>query len=538
MSQPTLEELAKQGDSNAMVASRTAEGIASLLNRAFEPKGVTAKAAIKNDSLNIIVEAAETPNKQESIAIIREVITRLNLELAETLTVYGRQPGDDIPDWYQKFLLADVPTSLSSGKAQAEEPFSFSSFAKMVGGIGESIGSTTSQAGKAMVETATGVGEVVGNTTMATGKVFVETATGVGKAVSDTVFNTGKAMVETAAGLGGAIAGVGGTIGNNASQAGKTAVQTAVGVGGTAAKHTYQILSQITQFVAGAPILRKVVDQVDLVKVEDSVKKLKQKYPNETPRQIAHRFMVEKAIYAGSTGLVTSLVPGAAAALFVVDLTATSALQAEMVYQIAAAYGLDLRDSARKGEVLTIFGLALGGNRAIKAGLELLQNTPVAGAVIGASSNAVMLYTVGYAACRFYEAKLDSQATEATLAASKEATEDYLKTAIAQQIIMDQILVHVISAGNPEKSWEGILPELEVLNISPASLAVIKTNLKSPPPLDQLLAQLNRDFAMPLLAQCERVVQRDGVTTAEEAKVIEKISKKFEIDLNAMKTQL
>jgi phosphoribosyl-ATP pyrophosphohydrolase len=59
MSQPTLEELAKQGDSNAMVASRTAEGIASLLNRAFEPKGVTAKAAIKNDSLNIIVEAAD-----------------------------------------------------------------------------------------------------------------------------------------------------------------------------------------------------------------------------------------------------------------------------------------------------------------------------------------------------------------------------------------------------------------------------------------------------------------------------------------------
>jgi hypothetical protein len=110
--------------------------------------------------------------------------------------------------------------------------------------------------------------------------------------------------------------------------------------------------------------------------------------------------------------------------------------------------------------------------------------------------------------------------------------------AIAQQIIMDQILVHVISAGNPDKSWEGILPELEALNISPASLAVIKTNIKSPPPLAQLLAQLNRDFAMPLLGQCERVVQRDGVTTAEEAKVIEKISKKFEIDLNAMKTQL
>jgi hypothetical protein len=74
MSQSNLEELAKQGDTNA---------IASLLNQSFSSKGITAKAAIKNDSLNIIVEAAETPNKQESVAIIREVITRLKLELVE-----------------------------------------------------------------------------------------------------------------------------------------------------------------------------------------------------------------------------------------------------------------------------------------------------------------------------------------------------------------------------------------------------------------------------------------------------------------------
>jgi uncharacterized protein (DUF697 family) len=480
--------------------------------------------------LNIIVEAVETPNKQESVALIRDAIARLQLKRVETVNVYGRQPGDDIPDWHQSFLLVDAPATLTNSN-QAEEPNPFFSFAKMVGGIGESISHTTSQAGKAVVETAAGVGEVVGNTTLGTGKVLVDTATGVGKAVSDTVFHTGKAVVETAAGVGGAI-------GNNASQAGKAAVKTAVGVGGSAAKHSYQVLSQITEFVAGTPILRKVVDQVDLVKAEAAVKRLKQKYPNETPRQLAHRFMVEKAVYAGSSGLFTSLVPGATAALFVVDLTTTSTLQAEMVYQIAAAYGLDIRDPARKGEVLTVFGLALGGNRLIKVGLELLQNTPVAGAVIGASSNAVMLYTVGYAACRFYEAKLNSEAAEETLAASKEASEDYLKGAIAQQIIMDQILVHVICAENPEQSWEDILPELEALNISPASLAVIKANIKSPPPLDQLLAQLNRDFAMPLLAQCERVVQRDGATTPEEAKIIEKISQKFEIDLNAMKEQL
>ena len=522
MTQPTLEELAKQGDTNA---------IATLLDRTFAPKGVLVKAALKNDGLQIIVEAAKTPDKPESVAIIRDVITRLQPPMVEAVTVYGRQLGDDIPDWNQKFLLVDTPSAPANGKAQADEPFSFSSFAKMVGGIGDSIGNTTSQAGKAIVETASGVGDVVGKTTFATGKAVVDTAAGVGKALSDTVFHSGKALVDTAAGVGGAL-------GNNASQAGQAVFKTATGVGGAAAKHSYHVLAQITEFVAGAPIVRKVVDQVDLVKVERSVKKLKQKYPNETPRKLAHRFMLEKSIYAGSTGLVTSLVPGAAAALFLVDLTATSALQAEMVYQIAAAYGLDIREPVRKGEALTIFGLALGGNRAIKAGLELLQNAPVAGAVIGASSNAVMLYTVGYAACRFYEAKLNTEATEATLAASKEASDEYLKDAIAQQIIMDQILVHVILAGNPEKSWKDILSELEGLNISPASLAVIETNIKSPPSLDQLLGQLNRDFAVPLLAQCERIVQRDGIRTPEEAKITEKISQKFGIDLHTMKTQL
>jgi hypothetical protein len=56
--------------------------------------------------------------------------------------------------------------------------------------------------------------------------------------------------------------------------------------------------------------------------------------------------------------------------------------------------------------------------------------------------------------------------------------------------------------------------------------------------LEGLLAQLSRDFAVPLLAQCDRIIQQDGVTTPEEAKVIEKISQKFQINLSTMKTQL
>ena len=75
------------------------------------------------------------------------------------------------------------------------------------------------------------------------------------------------------------------------------------------------------------------------------------------------------------------------------------------------------------------------------------------------------------------------------------------------------------------------------LNLSPASMEVIAANIESPPSLETLLNQINRDFAAPLLAQCYKIAQLDGVTTQEEAKVIETITKKFGIPLNSL-TQL
>ncbi|WP_425365352.1 hypothetical protein [Gloeothece verrucosa] len=89
-----------------------------------------------------------------------------------------------------------------------------------------------------------------------------------------------------------------------------------------------------------------------------------------------------------------------------------------MIYEIAAAYDQDLQDQARQGEVLAIFGLALGGRNALKAGLGFMRNIPLAGAMIGASTNATMLYTLGYTACRFYEAKEKELTEEPTTRAN------------------------------------------------------------------------------------------------------------------------
>ncbi|MHC0065702.1 EcsC family protein [Nostoc sp. UIC 10890] len=338
---------------------------------------------------------------------------------------------------------------------------------------------------------------------------------------------------------------------------GMAVLDTVVGVGEATAKQTHKLIEQTTQtsgqFVNHLSqnwLIRKVsgvlnlnwligsTDIVDLEKAEAAVKKLKQKYPNESTSQIAHRIMLEKATKAGTVGLATSILPGVAVALLAIDLTATTKLQSEMIYEIASDYGLDLKDPARKGEVLAIFGLALGGGRLLKAaGLGLLRNVPFAGAAIGASSNATMIYSLGYAACRFYEAKLDestSLESPETLATLKAESEKYLESAIAQQTLMDQILVHMILASHPEKTWEEILPELKAVNISPKSLDAIAQNIKSPQPLDVLLNQLNRDFAIPLLAQCYKIAQADNQTTPIEQEIISAIASKFDIDTNTI----
>jgi uncharacterized protein (DUF697 family) len=332
----------------------------------------------------------------------------------------------------------------------------------------------------------------------------------------------------------------------------KTVLDTAVGVGEAAAKETHKLIEQTTQnsgkfinLLSENWLIRKVsgvlnlnwlfgaTDAVDLEKAAAAVKKLKQNYPDESPSQIAHRIMMDKAAKAGGIGLATSILPGIALTLLAIDLAATTKLQSEMVYEIASLYGLDLKDTARKGEVLAIFGLALGGGRLLKAaGLGLLRNVPFAGAAIAASSNATMIYSLGYAACRFYEAKLDESTSlnsPETLATLKAESEKYLESAIAQQAIMDQILVHIILATHPEKTWEEILPELQALNLSPNSLDAIAQNIKSPQPLDTLLNQLTRDFAIPLLAQCKKTAHHDNQTIPDEQKIIRAIANKFDI---------
>lgn len=423
-------------------------------------------------------------------------------------------------------------------------PFSFwGSVVKVVADTGEAIGGAASSAGQSVIETAVGTAETIGSAATYTGQAITGTTMGAVEVVGSTAIYAGQAVA-------GAAMGAGEAIGDALFGTGQAVVGAAISTGETIADAAMQIPSgagYVLEFVSNSPQLQTltkalqvdwligIINRVDIVAAEARVKKLKRQYPKENAAEIAHRIMLEKALYVGGSGLASSLIPGAATAMFVVDLAATTALQAEMVYQIAAAYGLDLQAPERKGEVLAIFGLALGGNFAVKAGLGLLRSVPIAGAAIGASSNAITLYAVGYAACRFYEAKVNPLTSDASVAAAQAESETYLKDAIAQQVVMDQVLVHMILAGNLGKTWQQILSELQTLQLSPISLRVIAANIESPPALNTLLKQINPDFAVSLVAQCQKIAQLDGVITPKEALIIQTITSTLKADIASAK---
>jgi uncharacterized protein (DUF697 family) len=511
-SKPNALELAKQGNPQA---------IAALLNSKLKNTGVSVRAYRADKCLRIIFEGHPTPEKLKIVPSLEKSLKILDSKLTHTVLVYGRETGNDLPDWQEEVSLTSLDKDeldLSGGAIQsvdqeegllAKSPikrgFSIGNIGGFISAASQNAGNAASTFSKTAFQSATKAGEVIGDSTS---KITLS--------VSQKVTETGK------------------FVGNSSSQA-------VSGLGDLVDSVNNNPLFQQATKALQIDWLVTLLDRVDLVKAEEAVKTLQNQYPEDSSRQIAHRLMVSKLTLAASSGFVTSLVPGAAAPMMLVDLTATMGLQAEMVFQIAAAYGLDLHESARKGEVIAIFGLSAGGNQVLKLGsgyaakagfLGFLRNIPVAGAAIGASSNAALTYALGYAACRFYESKISPLSSEKALEASQEESQNYLKEALSQQVLMDQVLVHVINAGNPKKSWKDILPELKSINISPNSLEIIEQHLDSPPSLESLLENINQDFAVPLFLQCKKIAKLDNLITPEESMILELITTKLNLSLS------
>lgn len=98
--QPNLQQLAKQGNPKA---------IAAMLNRSLQPKGITAKASVKNGCLQIMLEARKVPPKQPYVDSLRKGLTNLMPAAIQKVRVYGKQADEDVPEWLEEFNLSVQP---------------------------------------------------------------------------------------------------------------------------------------------------------------------------------------------------------------------------------------------------------------------------------------------------------------------------------------------------------------------------------------------------------------------------------------------
>ncbi|MBE9233877.1 DUF4429 domain-containing protein [Cuspidothrix issatschenkoi LEGE 03284] len=106
MSQDNLLALAKQGDVQA---------IASLMNRSLQPKGITAKVALKDTCLQVMLESAQLSNQKALAEFVQKGVTALGIPSIERVKVYGKQIGDDFPAWSNEFeIVRQAPTPLLS----------------------------------------------------------------------------------------------------------------------------------------------------------------------------------------------------------------------------------------------------------------------------------------------------------------------------------------------------------------------------------------------------------------------------------------
>ena len=317
----------------------------------------------------------------------------------------------------------------------------------------------------------------------------------------------------------------------------------------TITTQTQKLLEQTTvstgetlEWIASNPILKSAdniigldwlmtfLGKVDVSKVEANVAKMRSQYPDETPNQIANRLIVEKTWRGGRLGLLTNIIPPIAALFLGIELIATTKLQTEMVYEIAAAYGLNLNEPARRGEVLAIFGLSLGAD-VLKTGLTVVEIIPGIGAVVGASTNAAMLYVLGQTACRFYQGKTSN--TE--LALMQQQTDADWQVALNQSKVMDRILAYMVQVSYPKQNWTEILPKIK--EISPDSVDIIAANLKQPHNLSALLEELMPEFAPLTLNRCYDIAISNGNITLKEQEILSQIALKFNLDLSALKSE-
>ena len=95
---PHLLQLAKAGDPKA---------IASLLNRNLQPKGIAARAIVRDRILRISLEAENLPQETRLAPHLETALRNLAPQAIESVSVSGFQAGFSRPTWIHRFELTE-----------------------------------------------------------------------------------------------------------------------------------------------------------------------------------------------------------------------------------------------------------------------------------------------------------------------------------------------------------------------------------------------------------------------------------------------
>lgn len=101
MAESDLLELARSGNP---------EAIAALMNLVLEPKGVTAKANLKNHCLHIFFLSKQALSQTTISNFVHSGLNALKLNSIQTVKIYAQIAGQDVPTWAEEFAIHRAPS--------------------------------------------------------------------------------------------------------------------------------------------------------------------------------------------------------------------------------------------------------------------------------------------------------------------------------------------------------------------------------------------------------------------------------------------
>ncbi|NMF62892.1 hypothetical protein [Brasilonema octagenarum] len=222
----------------------------------------------------------------------------------------------------------------------------------------------------------------------------------------------------------------------SATDFGQDVVQSAIERGKTAQQETRQFFGN--KLEQNQESLRKKLDEnqtakeaaarahielIDLDAVEKFVTLVLTKSPNATPEQMTQRLLRRQLFRVSRTSVVMSVVPSKMAESVGVDHVEIALIQAEIIFQIAVAYGFELQIPECKNEAFAILDRVLRANRLATIGLSATQMIPVAGGFINTGTDTYLVYQIGNTAQQFYKSLTEEEVPGETLEVFIEETQ-------------------------------------------------------------------------------------------------------------------